>query len=402
MSPRRLRLLYLMVWHPFPPGTGSQIRSASLCEALAEHHDLDILAFRQGPPGEPPVPPPFKIGRWHVVDRAPFERRPLRLALGWLSPRPRHIFAMETREMRAQAMLWCRDAQYDAIIASTTALADLALELPAGAHVLEEHNFMGRMMADRLTASRSELGRFRSRLRLWKNLRWERGLFERFDRVTLVSGQDRASALGFGFSAERLAVVPNGVDVAACQAVNVQPEPSSLIYPGSMTYAPNRDAVTWFVDRVWPALRQSHPDLTLRVTGSTAGVDLGDMDRLPGLSFTGHVEAVWPLVKASRICIVPLQEGGGTRLKVLEAMALGTPVVATAKAVEGLEVESEQHLLLADDGPDFVRQVDRLLRDDALAARLAARALAHVAEHYDWKTIGPRFVEVVEAACRKD
>lgn len=397
-TPRRLRLLYLAVWHPYPPGTGSQIRSASLCDALAARHELDLIAFKQSSTSGPPASPPSVIRRWHVVDRAPFERRPMLARLGWFSRRPRHIVAMDTRAMRSIAAEWSQAAPYDVIIASTTALADVALSLPAGARVLEEHNFMARMLSEQLASASRPVERLRCRLRLWKDLGWERRLFARFDAVTMVSELDRVAALRAGCGSGRLAVVANGIDVEACRTIEAAAEPQGLIYPGSMTFAANRDAVAWFLREAWPELVARLPDIRLRVTGSTDGVDLSSFADVPGLEFTGHVDAVRPLIKSSQVCVVPLRVGGGTRLKVLEAMALGVPVVATAKAVEGLEVEAGQHFLEAESGADFVRQVEKLVGDVAFAADLAARAAERVEARYDWRAIGPHFAHLIEDA----
>jgi glycosyltransferase involved in cell wall biosynthesis len=116
---------------------------------------------------------------------------------------------------------------------------------------------------------------------------------------------------------------------------------------------------------------------------------------------TGYVDDVRPWVQASRVCVVPLRQGGGTRIKILEAMALGTPVIATSKGMEGLDVVAGEHLLVADEPADFARQTLRLLRDEALARSLAERARELVVEHYDWRAIGRDFVDLVEEAVER-
>jgi glycosyltransferase involved in cell wall biosynthesis len=173
------------------------------------------------------------------------------------------------------------------------------------------------------------------------------------------------------------------------------PEPHSLIYTGSFQYAANYDAMVWFLGQVWPQVRAALPDARLRITGEHAGLPLPTTE---GVILTGLVPDVRPLVAESWAALAPLQSGGGTRLKILEAMALGTPVVATSKGAEGLDAQPEVHLLVADDPADFAAAVIRLLQDASLRRALARRAQTWVAAHYDWDEILPQFLQVVDAA----
>ena len=206
-----------------------------------------------------------------------------------------------------------------------------------------------------------------------------------------------------GCASTRIEVVPNGVDAAACAAVrtasisHATPTADTVIYPGALTYSANLDAVTWFARKVWPRLLRSRPQARFLVTGSTAGVDIAALTAVPGLSFTGYLPDVRPTLASAQVCVIPLHQGGGSRLKVLEAMALGVPVLSTTKGVEGLDLEPGRHCLVADDPETFAAQLERLLDDPALGRRLAAAALAEVVPRYDWPPIAGRFVDLVEA-----
>ncbi|MGQ9768776.1 MAG: glycosyltransferase family 4 protein, partial [Anaerolineae bacterium] len=180
-----------------------------------------------------------------------------------------------------------------------------------------------------------------------------------------------------------------------------QPQPNSLVFNGSLTYSANYDAMQWFLAQVWPRIRAQVPAATLTITGSTAGVNLTGLALDDHVRLTGYVEDVRLPVAEAAVAIAPIRQGGGTRLKILEAMALGTPVVATAKGAEGLDVVDGEHLLLADDPERFAASVLRLLADDALAARLAADARRLVEGRYDWEQIGRRFVNLVEDVVRQ-
>ena len=140
--------------------------------------------------------------------------------------------------------------------------------------------------------------------------------------------------------------------------------------------------------------------MKLRVTGRTAGVDLGGVADCAGVEFTGYVEDIRTVLSRSAVCVVPLREGGGSRLKILEAMAAGVPVVSTSVGVEGIEAESGRHLLVADTPSDLADAVERVLSDHELASRLSREARDLVERRYDWSSIGEGFVGVVESVAK--
>jgi polysaccharide biosynthesis protein PslH len=196
-------------------------------------------------------------------------------------------------------------------------------------------------------------------------------------------------------------VVPNGVDCDRNRPGLAPGEPQRLVYNGALTYQANYDAVKYFLAEIYPLIRKAQPDVTLAVTGSTQGVNLADLALSDGVKLTGYLDDVRPVVAGSRVCVVPLQEGGGTRLKILEAMALGTPIVSTSKGAEGIEARHGEHLLLADDAASFAECTLSLLRDTDLRQRLAVNARRLVEERYDWTRIGERFAGLVEDAVKR-
>jgi glycosyltransferase involved in cell wall biosynthesis len=158
-------------------------------------------------------------------------------------------------------------------------------------------------------------------------------------------------------------------------------------------YSANLDAVRYFVRNVLPHVRQQRPDLTLWVTGETKGVNIDDLAAAEGVRFTGRLPEVESVIGESAVCVVPLRVGGGTRLKVLQALALGTPVVATSKGVEGLEIEAGRHVLVADEPGLFADAVLRVAGDAQLSRTLADEGLRFV-QRYAWEPIG----EILESA----
>jgi glycosyltransferase involved in cell wall biosynthesis len=198
-----------------------------------------------------------------------------------------------------------------------------------------------------------------------------------------------------------VATVPNGVDCARNRPGLVPRRPNALVYNGSLTYSANYDAMRWFLAEVYPRIKAEVPGVTLTITGSTRGVDLASLALDDTVRLSGLVDDVRIPVAEASTCIVPIRQGGGTRLKILEAMALGTPVVATRKGAEGLDVTGGEHLLLADAPEEFARQTVELLGNPALRHVLTANARRLMEDRYDWEAIGQPFVDLVEATVKE-
>lgn len=403
-----MHILFLSAWHPWPPDNGVRIRSSHLLRALAVRHEVSLVTFA-GEPGAPDADGLVELGlcrRAVILDRPAFHSTRMGRWIGLLSPMPSHLFANRSLEMARAADALLATTPADLVIASTTAVAQLASRLPAPCRVLEEHNFLGRMMRDQVDAAPTPLARARAWATWRKDIAWERHLFRRFNLVTMVSDGDRDAVAAMGCATTRIEVVPNGVDTAACAAVRAAlashpaPAADTVIYPGALTYSANLDAVTWFAHQVWPRLLPSRSQARFLVTGRTEGVDTTALTAVPGLTFTGYLSDVRPTLAAAQACVIPLRQGGGSRLKVLEAMALGVPVVSTAKGIEGLSLEPDRHCLVADSAEAFAAQLALLLNDPALGRRLAAAALAEVVPRYDWPPIAGRFVDLVETVAQ--
>lgn len=217
--------------------------------------------------------------------------------------------------------------------------------------------------------------------------RWEQRL-ARSPRATVVAvSEEDARALS-----PDAVVIPNGADVV--EDPPEAPLDGDTLFVGSFDYPPNVAAVAWWIEEVWPYLRE--PRVPLTVVGRGAEHALADLRGHPGVDVVGEVDDVAPHLERASVVAVPLRHGGGTRLKILEAFAWNRPVVSTAKGAEGLAVEDGEHLLLADDGAAFAAALERLRSDQALRAHLSGRGRDVVAA-MSWDRLGERLVEVVRS-----
>jgi glycosyltransferase involved in cell wall biosynthesis len=187
-----------------------------------------------------------------------------------------------------------------------------------------------------------------------------------------------------------LTVIPNGVDLPLYDGDFGPTEPDSLVFASTLTYKANLWALKFFLAEVFPIVRARRPGAKLYITGRTDGVPLQDLPSHNGVVLTGYLDDIRPRVACSSVCVVPMTVGGGTRLKILEAMALGTPVVSTNKGAEGLGVTTEENILIADEPTEFANAILRLLDDPALQAKLAANGQELVREKYGWDQIGEK------------
>ena len=177
-----------------------------------------------------------------------------------------------------------------------------------------------------------------------------------------------------------------------------------MIYNGAITYNANYDAVQFFLREILPIIHREYPRVKVKITGKTTGVDLSSLPQNENVIFTGYVQDIRPVIKSSTACIVPLQVGGGTRLKILEALALGTPVITTTKGAEGLAVQPGRDLLVADSPSDFARAVIRVLKEPDLREQLQVNGRKAV-EAYDSSTIAENLhkllLEKIETSHKK-
>ncbi len=389
-----MKLLAVSTWFPSPPDNGSTLRAFHLLRELGRHHDVDLLSFcGTGLPDAGRIAPLREFcASVHVVPRSPFHSGTL-TPRGLFSTVPRAYVQGYSEDMHAQVA--ASIAGHDAALALQITAAQYFRRVTSLPVIFEEAEVA--VIRDAAASESRALMRLRRNLTWFKYSRFVRDLCGRFDRTTVVSDSERALLAGMGCDARRVAVVPNGVDVGDLEWP-AGPRHDRLIYPGALSYAANEDAVRWFLSEVLPAIHRVRPAVDVWVTGDPGGVTPADLPPAARLTLTGRLADVRPAIAGSMICVVPLRVGGGTRLKILQSMALGTPVVSTSKGAEGLDVVPERSILIGDTPEAFASQTLRLLAEPALRDRIAADARALVRDHYTWEQSGARLHAVIGEA----
>lgn len=386
------RILWVMGWFPLPPDKGVRIRLAQLLDTLAAHHRLTLVVLAD---------PEAEVERYradlearcealYIFRRREFQPTRWRALRGFLASTPRWLVDVEMPEVHTLVRRLWRTQAFDLILASQLPSALYVRSLAGVPKVLDEVE--SGLFLDQVRMASDPLRRARRRLMWWKYERFMRRLLPAFDACTVVSEVEAEILRGIAPGA-RVVVIPNGIDLARYQGIQEPPEPDTLIFTGAPTYWANRDALAFFAEAIWPEIRRHRPGVRLWITGRRPeGIPLPEP---PGWTYIGYVEDVRPWVARAWAMVVPLRFGGGTRLKILEAMALGTPVISTPKGAEGLVFREAEAVSIAEDPQAFAREVVALLGDPAQRARASQIARAAVRD-YDWARLQERYLELVE------
>lgn len=397
-----MHILFLSTWFPHPADNGSKIRVYNLLKALGKKHTVTLLSFAFGTANPEKADILYQhCDRVKVIHHDPHRPNRLLNKARFLSPTP--LVTISVPAMSRLVNQTLTEQHFDVIISSTESMVGYATAAQKPIKkILEEHNSSTRRMEERYREQCGILQRTRCWFSWQKTKVHEQRVLPQFDLITMVSAEDRRATLELlPDNSTSVEIVPNGVDCRKNRLTLAGKKPNALVFNGALTYSANYNAMKSFLTLIYPHIKREIPEVSLTITGSTLGVDISGLALDENVEMSGYLEDIRPVVSDASVCVVPIIEGGGTRVKILEAMALGTPVVATSKGAEGLDVINEEHIILADGPDEFARQVVRLLRNPTNIKRMAENARRLVEEQYEWEAIGQQFVELVETAAEK-
>src|SRR3989304_9473375 len=354
-----MRILFISTWLPYPPNTGSRIRTYNLIKSLARHHEIDLVSFCDDE-SETQHVLTLEVFCRHVtaVVHNPFAQRRLRSAIGLVTPMPQFLFAGHSAAMQKAVDHMLSTEQYDLMVCEVMVAASYAKNLAAPPKILDDLELTQFLEPPSTLTLFSRLRVISSQKKLIHYLRRNLGAFS---VCTVPSHKERLTIeSALGKCDTHLIVVPNGIDKDVYRHVVPFTQGSPyVVFNGALTFFPNYQGIKYFLTAIWPSVTQQAPQLQLRITGSYQGVELNSLALTPTVQLTGYLEDVLPMVAGAQMCVCPLLVGGGTRLKLLESMALGVPIVATSKAAEGLDFMPGEHLLIADTAEAFAASIIR-------------------------------------------
>ena len=395
-----MKILWVKAGGLVPPDTGGKIRSYNILRELARKHSVTFFSFYAAHPNDE-----------HDSLNQIFEEAiclPLELpaakSSGELFDYLRYLASLDSYSVmkyskpsvRREFRALLKRKKFDVILCDFLFAAPvIPWDYPCP-KVLFTHNVEAMIWKRHYQVARNPL---------WKALSWrewktmdaaERRYLKRADHVLAVSETDRDIFSEY-IEGSKLTIVPTGVDIEFFKPCPGTEAPDSLVFTGSMDWLPNEDGIIFFVEQVLPLIRQQVPRVTLSVVGRKPSQRLKDLvAQDKSVQLTGWVEDVRPYVAPGAVCIVPLRIGGGTRLKIYEAMAMGKAVISTTIGAEGLPVKHGENILIADAPEDFAQQTVALLGNADRRNQIGGAARKLVAENYTWASVAEGFANVLQ------
>jgi sugar transferase (PEP-CTERM/EpsH1 system associated) len=399
-----VRILWLKTELLHPVDKGGKIRTYQMLKHLKREHHVTYLTLDDGTADteareraaeycQELVPVPH---RTREKFSAAFYAE---LAANLVSPSPYALKKYESPAMRREIEARAGAGDVDVLVCDfLTPAVNMPLRPPC-ATLLFQHNVEALIWRRHHEVQRNPLKKAYL-YGQWRKMRaFERDACRRFDAVVAVSREDR-EMMERDYDLKSVSDVPTGVDTEFFRPSGAEErEPHGLVFTGSMDWLPNEDAINFFTGRVMPLVRKEVPGATLTVVGRNPSAALKELaGRDSSVRVTGRVEDVRPYMERASAYVVPIRIGGGTRLKIYEAMAMEKPVVSTTVGAEGLPVADGAEILLADTPEDFAASVVRVLKDEDSARSLGARAARAVRERFGWPKVADEFARACERA----
>ena len=304
-----------------------------------------------------------------------------------LSPLP-YFIAKFCRPQFMQALQALAEShRFDLLLSDFLQTATTALDLPIRPRVIFQHNVEYLLRQRKWQTENMPLKKWVFAAEWKKTQRIEARVCRSFDHVIAVSEEDRRT-FEQEFGVHHVSTIPTGVDGEYFCPQAIPPKSARLVFVGSMDWYPNEDGVTWFLHEVYPRIRRDVPAASLTIVGRRPSSRLKAvaMDQ-PGVTLTGRVMDVRPYLAEAEVVVVPLRVGGGTRIKIPEAMAMGKAVVSTRIGAEGLPFHDGREIMLQDDPEKFARDVTALLRDASRREAIASAARKRVVRDHNWESV---------------
>ena len=403
MGHKKMKILFLSPTVPFPLTDGGRIRVFNLLKQIAKKSDITLLALETQPTDEEGVAELQQLGvQVHLVPNAPTLPR---VSLGtllkaFLKRQPITVARYDLPAYRQKFRELIATENYDLVHYEMFHTAQFYTEtdLPG---VLSQQNVDSEIWRRLCSETANPFYKFAYWTQQLAFQRYERVLSPKFDAVTCTSNID-AAVFQRHCAADAIAIIPNGVDVTHFQPDFTTEAPAHLIYIGSMDWYPNEDAVAFFADDILPGIQSEVSDVRFSIVGGNPSARVQKLAERDGVIVTGRVPEIKPYFAEATVFVVPLRIGSGTRLKILEALAMGKAIVSTSVGAEGLDLNDGEEIFIADTPKPFAEAVARLLTDPALRRRIGENGRARVEKDYDWRSIGEklhqRYTEIVRRA----
>jgi sugar transferase (PEP-CTERM/EpsH1 system associated) len=398
-----MRILLLTPQRPYPPHQGTTLRNFNLVKELSKRHTVCVLTFLE-PDQNPDNPGPLPdLCEWVEAIPVPQRNTGLRLRQMLTSVRPDMSWRLWSPVLNQRLVERLDQEQFDVVeiegIEMAPYLPAIKATRPRPLIIYDAHNAEWILQKRAFLADVKNPARWMAALYSWvqwhRLRRYEAHLLHQVDHTVAMSAPDKVTLRDVAPDAP-ITVVPNGVDLVAFSQFRGKPINFDLLFTGKMDFRPNIDAALWFGQQVLPLIQAKRPQTTFAIVGQRPHPRLDVLRDNPNITITGYVDEVRPYFAGTTVYVVPLRVGGGTRLKLLEAMAMRKAIVSTTVGAEGFPVVNGQELILADEPDSFAREVLNLLDNPSRRMRLGAAGKAFAKANYGWHTLVPQLEKVYQ------
>lgn len=397
-----MKILFLSQRFLLPMDTGGKIRTGNILEQLSKHHEITLISNMESPQEDkwfsqiPKFCCRFVPVKWKEIKKySPVFF--LRLFAQMFSKYPVSALNDYSTPLRLAVEKELAQTKYDIAVCDFVQSALLFKNVKNIPTLLFQHNVESVISRRHVTRSTNLISKIFWWLQWRKMFYFEKKMCNTFDRVIAVSENDR-SLFNELYNAFNIRTIPTGVDIAYYTPGGTpEVQRPELVFCGSMDWLPNEDAVLFFSRRILPKVKKEIPDICFIVVGRnpSAALKKGVKD-FPEVTLTGWVEDTRPYIARGALFVVPIRIGGGTRMKIFEAMAMAKAVVSTTIGAEGLPVTHGKNIMIADDPSAFARQIIDLLHDTCQRETLGYSAREYVVNNFAWHTVAAVFSDICQ------
>jgi glycosyltransferase involved in cell wall biosynthesis len=382
-----VRVLLLTQVLPYPPDSGPKIKTWNVLKYLARQHQVTLVSFVRGDQSsEVEHLRPYCEAIYTIPMKRGLIGDGLAMLRSLLSNQPWMMVRDDRRAMHQLLSRLASEKPFDIAHADQLNMAQYAQPISGAKKVLDAHNALW-LLYKRLANTMRPGPKKWLLERDWRLLKtYEGNICREFDGVLAVSEEDKMALLEASGQTKPITVIPIAVDTHELQPVQRLPEANHILHIGTMFWPPNIDGIEWFLHEIFPLIRAERPDIHFDVVGARPPQHLLDLNQQNiGVNVTGYVKDAHPYLQQAGVMIVPLRAGGGMRVKILESLAQGMPVVSTTLGAEGIAVKHGHHLLIADTPEQFAQAVIKILADRSFADFLGKSGRELIERQYDFQ-----------------
>jgi len=388
-----MRILFITPRFPYPPLKGDQVRSYNQIRILSQKHSITLLSFVESREELNHVPMLKRFCSYiETMELSPL-RSCLNVVLGLFSPLPLQTHYYYSSEMDKKIRTVTENNNFDVVHVQLIRMARYLAHFDKTPKAIDLIDALSLNMERRYRYDKGifELGAYLE----WQRVkRYEAEVCTQFDQVVVVSPVDKKVIGPF----EKININPNGIDTEAFPFVLEGREPSTIIFTGNMGYFPNVDAVRWFSQNIFPLIKAQIPNVRFYVVGANPHKDIQRLGANENIITTGFVDSIHKYLARATVAVCPMRSGSGIQNKVLEAMASGTPVVATEYVLGGIQATPGEDIIMANEPAEFAHQVIELLNNPSLRQRVAVKARQLIEKKYTWEISVRQLERIYEAA----